>query len=273
MLRLISLFLISCFLMGLAANVSAQQAEKIADFRGLNMKLALIDLDSSLGDKSLDTRVIEGLRKAFNRYVRTFGFSTVSSFKIPKEASRVTYREISKPADLSEVDRKLIQQIAKDNSVDLLVLGSIKQPGSQVELALQIYDVRIETFSAIETASTNPSTLQPALDAIAHRLMNYLDRDGYIHPTSQDLLMPMRLEGVPAPTRPADDVFSVNPTDLSSGQFAGQISIGGEKTPFWETWWFWTLVGGGLIGGGLATYYLVTSSQSPTQMELTFTLP
>jgi hypothetical protein len=51
---------------------------------------------------------------------------------------------------------------------------------------------------------------------------------------------------------------------------AGTGTVGGEKTPFWETWWFWTIIGGGLVTGGSLAYYFLVIDQPTSKANVTF---
>ncbi len=57
----------------------------------------------------------------------------------------------------------------------------------------------------------------------------------------------------------APDGRIVDPRGFSGSE---PSRISGDSTPFYKTWWFWTLAGIGVSGAGVGTYFLLNSSDS-----------
>lgn len=251
--------------------VSAE--EKLKNFRGTNQKLALVDAFNEFVEPPVVERLLNDLRKTLNKYSRSYGSSTIASFKGGTNPQNVYYKPTS--SLLSDSQKTFLQAVSKDNSIDILVLTSLKGLGEEVEVQLQLYDARIETLSKIEEGAIALNASQRPLELLAFRVMNYLDKDGYVHDTPQDFLAPPLFlkDSSSASTGFAEEDFSVNPQELGGGNLAGRVSIGGEKTPFWETWWFWTLIGGGLLTGGGLAYYFLVYNVPPDKANIDFDVP
>jgi hypothetical protein len=264
--KALSIFLIGLFL------VPAYAADlKVKDFRSMNQKAALVGFYSENVDETTEAKLTQEFRKAINKYTKTYGASSVAVFNLPKNEGKRFFIPASKSFD--ENQKKFLTAVGKDNSVDIIVLGSLKKPAEEVEAELQLYDVRIDTASAVEKAQFTVNDSTKGIDALVFRLMNYMDRDGYVHTSSQDFLeAPSVSDTLIAKPAPKNE-FSINPSDLSGGMLAGDVSIGGEKTPFWETWWFYALLGGGLLTAGSLTYYFTVVDQPPKHANVGFQLP
>lgn len=267
-MRMIKIFLWCLFL---SPSLWAQQ--KIKDFRATNQTLALLGLATEFVDPSTYESMLGQIRKRLNRYSKTYGESSIQGFKLGNNPGGQFFK--ASESGPSDAQKNFLKQAAKDNSIDILVLGSFKQVGEDYALELQLFDNRIDVWSKVEKASFNLRDAA-ALDQIVYRIMNYLDKDGYVFSTPQDFLEPP----VQAQTgkggiisSKAQDEFSVNPSELSSGILAGRVSIGGEKTPFWERWWFWASVGGGLVLAGGLSYYFLVANRTPSSANLQFNIP
>jgi hypothetical protein len=71
----------------------------------------------------------------------------------------------------------------------------------------------------------------------------------------------------------SEDEFFVDPENLARGQLADDASIGGEQTPFWEKWWFWTAIAAGLTTAGGLSYYFLVVDQPPSRARIRINLP
>ncbi|MBN8554714.1 MAG: hypothetical protein J0L93_04645 [Deltaproteobacteria bacterium] len=248
--------------------------QKVKDFRSTNQKVALLGMFTEGIDEPTETKLVQDFRKSINRYSRSYGTSSIAVFSLQKNDGKKFFRPSEQ--SLVESQKKFLISAAKDNSVDIIVLGSLRRLDSEIEAELQLYDQRIDTASAVEKAHFPLADFHKAIETLVYRTMNYMDRDGYVHMSGQDFLEPpassnsaLALDSL----KPAKNEFSINPSDLSSGALAGDVSIGGEKTPFWETWWFWTILGGSLITAGSLTYYFAVVDQPPKQANVHFNQP
>ncbi|MDB5038378.1 MAG: hypothetical protein JWQ35_1906 [Bacteriovoracaceae bacterium] len=261
----------------LITGMSSQtfSADKLKDFRGTNQSLALVGVSSEFVDNVTEEKILEDLRKRFNRYSKSYGRNSIEAFKIGSNPGKQFFKPVGDNAP--EQQKKFLKDTCKDNTVDVLVIGTLRQMGEETEAELQLYDSRIEAFSKPEKGHFKATGEMSAMDDLVYRLMNYMDREGYVYNTPQDFLTPPTTLQASAkksfPTGLGMDDNSLNPADLASGNLAGEISTGGEKTPFWEKWWFWTLIGGSLATAGSLTYYFVVVDQPPSNANIGFQMP
>jgi hypothetical protein len=255
--------------------VSAQGSEKIKDFRGTAQSLALLGTFSEFVDPDLKQRYVNQLRKLFNRYSRSYGESSISNFKLALNPNEQYFRPIT--GVLSESQKQFYKAAQKDNSVDIFVLSSLTETGEGLDLELQLYDARIETLSAVERVVFQRAQEERSFEDVVYRLMNYIDRDGFVHPNPQEILeKPILLQSgsLSMNSGVGGREFSISPEILSGeGVLAGRPTIGGEKTPFWETWWFWSIIGGTLVSTGGLTYYLTVVDEPPSRANIRFRNP
>lgn len=262
-----------CVVLSVVVCEGLVAADRIKDFRSTNQSLALVSLAAEFVDPGLEIRLTQDLRRKFNRYIKTFDEASVGQFKLGTNPLKQFFKPIVEA--LSEQQKKFLQNVGKENSADIIVLGFVRQNGDATDIELQLYDVRIEAFSKIEKTSIRQASDRTLLDDLVYRVMNYLDREGYVYNTPQDFLEPPVVAGVLAPKIPTlgGEEFSINPADLGSGALAGEVVAGGDKVPFWEKWWFWTILGGGLLTAGGLTYYFLVVNQPPTATNVHMTLP
>ncbi len=254
-------------------RLEAQAPSKLKDFRGTAQSLALIGATSEFVDRAIKDQVLQNFRRQLNKYTRSFGENSIGGFKLNTNPNDQFYRPVSTEA-MGAQQKEFLKAASKDNSVDIFVLAELRDVGDgSTEVTAQLYDARIETLSAPEKVQlARPSQVQ-VLEQLSFKLMNYLDRDGFVHPEVQNFLEePTNLSSAKGPMVSTPDLesFSVNPTELSSGRLAGGPNIGGDKTPFWEKWWFWGIVGGGLATAGGLSYYFLVVDQDPSQGQVTF---
>lgn len=256
--------------------VGALQAadQKIKDFRGTAQKVALIGSFTEFVELAAEQRILQQTRKDINRYSRSYGEASVSGFTLGTNPNQKYFKPA---AALDETHKKFLQNAAKENATDIIALASIRGTGDEYEMELQLYDSRIDTLSGIEKSRFELETMPSEIESLSYRVMNYLDRDGFVHPSAQDFLeLPDVLKtkaGANVLKNTGKDDFSLNPADLGGGYLAGQTSVGGEKTPFWETWWFWTLLVGGVATAGGLSYYFLVYDQPPEKVNVHFTTP
>lgn len=271
-------FLVVCLLM--LQSVAAETPGKLKDFRGTPQTLALLGASSEFVDPAQKDTILQLLRRQLNRYTRSYGEASIGGFKLAANTNDQFFRPVLGQA-MGEQQKQFLKSASKDNSIDIIALCSLREvgDGATTEIELQLFDSRIEVISAVERAQVTKSQSK-SLEDLAYRMMNYLDKDGFVHPSAQDLLeKPLSLVAAQAATAPGlvaggpVQEFSVNPTDLSAGSLAGAPTIAGDKTPFWERWWFWALVGGGVATAGGLSYYFLVVNQDPNQASIRFKLP
>jgi hypothetical protein len=249
--------------------VLAQQ--KLKDFRGTQQKVALVGFFNEFVEPSAEENLLKESRKAINRYTRTFSKSAISQFKIISNPNNIYL----KPADpeLGDVQKEFLSKLGEDNQIDIVVLGIVREAFDGIEMELQLYDIRIQTLSGIERSTFNLRERSKAVDDLIFRLMNYLDRDGFVHPQPQDFLQkPVHLadaaDSLGGLNQLSDEEFFVSPEELGGQPLAGEVSIGGEKTPFWERWWFWTAIFGSLATAGSLAYFFLVVDQPPSGADI-----
>lgn len=248
-------------------------ADRMKDFRGTSQSLALIALPAEFLETTAEERLLQELRKRFNKYSKSYGPSSIESFKMANNPGKQFFRPVADT--ISEGQKQFLKGAAKDNSVDIIVLGSLRQAGEEVEVELQLFDSRIEALSKTEKASLRNLSDQASMDNLVYRVMNYLDREGYVYGTAQDFLEPPLSGQMSATIAPgtAGQEGSINPLDFASGTLAGSLSVGGDREPFWEKWWFWTIIGGSLITAGMLSYYFVVVDNPPIAGNVSFEMP
>lgn len=247
-------------------------SDKIKDFRATNQKAALLGVSSEFLEPQIEDKWVNQIRKIMNRYTRSFGQNSIQSFNLGNNPGKQFFRPATA---LEEAQKKFLQAAGKDNGIEIIALGSLRETGDQFEVELQLFDVRIETMSGIEKASFTNANGQVVLESAVYRLMNYLDRDGFVHPQPQDFLespesLKQSTQIAESSSAASKQEFSVNPNDLSGGFLAGSGASGGEKTPFWETWWFWTIIGSSLATAGALSYYFLVIDQPSSRANITF---
>jgi len=254
---------------------SHAQVQRLKDFRSTPQTLALLGASTEFVEANIKDAVLQQMRRNLNRYTRSYGESSISGFKLGQNLNDQFFRPVV--SVIGEPQKQYLKEASKENSIDIIALASIRDMGDaqNSEMEIQLFDARIETLSAIEKVQYTRRNQTQALEDLAYRVMNYIDKDGFVHPTAQDLLE--RPVGVGAANVSQNEgvlkEVAVNPNDLTGARLAGAPSIGGDKTPFWETWWFWTIIGSSLAVGGGMSYYFLVVDQDPNRGTVTFTLP
>lgn len=260
-------------LMILSWPVLALAQNKLENFRGTNQKLALIGWYVDFVEPSVNERILSEVRRDLNRYSRSFDEAAISGFSLLKNPNNQYFNVVE--SEMDSAQKEFLQKTAKDNGIDIIVLGQLRETPSALELQLQLYDIRINTLTAIETQKFVVQKRQRPLENLSYRIMNYVDRDGFVHPSPQDFLAkPVSVGGgINSSAFDLNSDEGISFKDLAPGRLAGPISIGGEKTPFWEKWWFWTSIFGGIaLAGGLSYYFLVVD-QPATSFTADFYVP
>lgn len=270
-----------CFATGMLFRGSlayAQTVGQLKDFRGTPQSVGILGASAEFVDPALKDQILQQMRKNLNRYTRSYSESAISGFKLGPNSNDQFFRPFKGAP--SESQKNFLRSAAKDNSVDIIGLMSIRDLGDSInsEVEFQLFDARIEGASGIEVAQFARPTQQRALEDLAFRVMNYLDKDGYVHPDPQGILerpstLQMGSSAVATDGMGTNTEVAINPTDLSAGTLGGSLVVAGDQIPFWEKWWFWTIVGSGVgIAGGLSYYFLVVD-QPPTRARIKFNLP
>jgi len=249
--------------------------EKLKNFRGTSQKLALIAFHNEYVELSVADNLLQRTRSTLSKYSRTFDSSSIDDFKLVSNPDNKYF----KPAEpnMGDAQKAYLEKTEKDNKIDIIVLAAVRRAEDGLEMALQLFDGRIHTLSAVERSDFTLKDRRAAIEDLVYRTMNYLDRDGYVHPEPQDFLeKPVSLsnrEHLQAGSNISDKDFFITPDDLGGAPLAGQASIGGEKTPFWEKWWFWTLVFGPMVAAGGLSYYFLVVDQPPSRANVHVSLP
>ncbi len=258
-------------------SLSAQNA-RVKDFRSSNQKAALLGVASEFVEGTLEDRIVEQMRRLVNRYTRSFGGSTVAGFNLGANQGKKFFKPVLPDVPFDEAQKKFLQAAGKDNSFEIVVLGYLRDDGGEISSDLQLYDVRTDTRSPIVSAKFQTKDMTAVLEKQVYTLMNHMDREGFVGATAQNFLEPPAalsnesgLGG--AGNFPSESELAVNPTELGQGYLAGSTTVGGEKTPFWETWWFWTSIAAGLALAGGLTYYFVVVDQPKSGANVGFNLP
>lgn len=244
---------------------------RLKDFKGSNQRLALIDLHIESVDSSVADQLKTQLREGLSQYSEIFSAEEIQDFRSMDNPGNQYFKPSE--TDLSAVQKEFLLRTAKDNQVDIVVLASARETFEGIEVYLQLFDARIQEKSGVELEVLSVRNRQEKLDELVFRTMNHLDRDGFVNPEPQDFLeKPINLGGsvglARSPIFESEDF--VRPEDLAAGFLEDQRSIGGDRTPFWEKWWFWTLIGGGMVTAGGLTYYFLVVDQPPNRVNLNF---
>jgi hypothetical protein len=114
----------------------------------------------------------------------------------------------------------------------VLVLGEAQAVSEdQLTLTAQLYDTRSKEFSKIERMDTPKGKIRSASEKLARALVENLTVSG----------------GVVAWLQPGATVPGL--AEGAPGQPPLQQGISRAEKPFYKTWWFWTIVGGAVVGG------------------------
>ncbi len=252
---------------------------KVRDFRTSNQKAALLGVLSEFVDETQENRILEEMRKSINRYTRSYGSSSIASFNLGQNPGKKFFKPIPPETPMDENQKKFLQSSGKDNAFEIVVLGVLRVEGEEVGSELQLYDLRTDTRSQIISTKMNAKNEILEIEKQIFKLMNFLDQEGFVGATSQDFLeMPANLQNdaqakASANLNPEAQDQAVNPNDLSGGFLAGGEVVGGEKTPFWESWWFWSIIGGTVLTAGGLSYYFIAVDKPKENANVGFQLP
>jgi len=262
---------VSLFLVCLMMSPSSLFPQVIENFRQTNQRAALLGTFNEFVDANWEEAINRELRRNINRLTTSYNSADIGNFRLANNPNGQFFR----PArELTEPHRNFLTQAAADNQIDILVLALMRESGVGIEVELQLFDARIMVLSAIERASFSFAQRVSAIEDLTYRAFDHLDREGFVHPNRQGFLQsPVGLRASQASdfqSGSADDFF-ILPRDLTGPSLAGRASIGGDKTPFWEEWWFWTLVFGGIAAAGGISYYFMVVERPPSKAQVTFT--
>lgn len=262
----VSLF---CVFLLLCCSVAASEVE---DFRSTPQRIALVGFYNEFVEPSVEENLLHLTRKALNRYSRGYDRSAISEFSLSSNPDNQFYKPHG--SGLSDRQKEFLKNTAENNDIDIVVLGAVRESSQGIEMELQLYDARIDSLSGIVRDSFPLIQRQQSIEQVGFELMDHLDRDGYVHTSRQNYLeKPPILKDGSGQVEAWNQDFGLRPEDLDSGRLLGRVEVGGEKTPFWEEWWFWTLIGGGLITAGSVSYYFLVVNQPPTRASVGFQLP
>lgn len=257
----------------LISVTQTKAADRLKDFRNTEQKIALLGFKKETVEPEIEKKFLEDLRKSINRYSKSFGTSSISGFDLSGSEQGKYFSPVE--ASMKEEQKAFLTKVAKAHSIDIVALASISQQGLSLQLELQLFDARIDTLSKVEKAALTVTDDKSGVDQLVYRVMNYIDRDGFVHQTPQEMLQPpIKTSATSLLSRGrTNDDYSVNPSDLAGGHLAGQVNIGGDKRPYWETWWFWSIIGGSLVTAASLSYYFLVVNQPPTAAQIEFRIP
>ncbi len=245
-------------------------------FAQTQARAALIGIYNEYVEPSVEESVAKDVRELMGRYAASYKQNEVSNFKMLSNPNNQYFKPVV--GELSDTQKQFLKKTAEDNGIDIIVLNSLRESSEGLEMELQLYDARIETLSATVAERFSVRERRSSLETLVYRSFNHVDRDGFVHPDPQDFFpKPTSLaakessEGVGSSE--IEEVFETDPEFLGRGRLADDASIGGEQTPFWEKWWFWTIIGGTLITAGGLSYYFLVVDQPPRRANTRFNLP
>lgn len=247
---------------------------KFKDFKGSAQRLALIEIYNESAEPSVAEGMKKELIKAYERYTEVLDENQTRNFKLLDNPGNQYFKPSA--GDLSEIQAEFLARTGEDNEVDIIVLSSVRESFEGIEISVQLFDARIREKSEIEREVFSLKNRRAKLEELVYRSMNYLDRDGFVNPQPQDFLeKPDTLQkNELAGINPIfDNEAFVKPEDLAPGYLEDDFSIGGDRKPFWEKWWFWTVIGGSLVTAGSLTYYFVVVDQPESEGNIDFNLP
>lgn len=251
-------------------HVNAQ--DRIKSFTSTS---AFIGIYNEYVEPSVEESILKESRVISGRYTSAYRDSDIQNFKLLSNPNN-QYLKTS-PGELSEGQKQFLRKAAEDNRIDIIVLNVLRESPDGLELEIQLYDSRIDQLSAVETARFAIRDRKKSLEDVLYRAFNYLDRDGFVHPEPQELLEKpgflVSQSQVMGSSSVVEEEFATPPEFLGRGELADDASIGGDQTPFWEKWWFWTAIGGGIITASSLTYYFLVVDQPPNRARLRFNLP
>lgn len=242
----------------------APSPEKIGDFKKSSQKAAFLGTANEFVAPDFEEAIVREIRRNINRYTQNYTASDVANFRVPNNPGGQFFKPES---SLPEPQINFLSTVASENEVDIIVLSLLRESAVGFELELQLFDTRIMVASGIERTSFPFPQRSQAIEDLTYRLFDYMDREGFVHPSRQGFLeAPRRLQGgqMGSLAEEGANDFFIMPRDLTGPSLAGRATVGGEKTPFWEEWWFWTAIFGGIaVVSGVSYYAFVV--QRPRQ--------
>jgi len=261
------------FMLGIS-QVSAQTTP-LKNFQGTSQRVALVGIFNEFVEPSVEDSVVKDAREIIGKYSATYKVNEIANFKTLSNPSNQYFK--TSPGELSETQKQFLQKACQDNAMEIVVLNTLRQNQEGLEMEVQLYDSRIETLSAIETARFSVRDRRKGLEDLFYRIFNYLDRDGFVHPDPQDMLeKPSTVASLQQEAfgpKSIEEEMATDPEFLGRGELADDASIGGEQTPFWEKWWFWTAIGGSIITASALSYYFLVVDQPPNRAKVRFNMP
>lgn len=245
----------------------------LKDFKATNQQVALVGVFNEFVEPPIEKQLLEEIRKKISRYSLTFSQRNIDNFQLLNNPNNQYFKTVS--GELPEAQKNFLDQLGKDNSAEIIVLGNLRESYEGVEIDLQLYDTRINSLSGIVSNEFRLQEREQPLGELVYNLMNHLDREGFVWKNPQDFLQKPSGIGSAANNQddflpPSADSSFVSPEGLGATPLAGEVSIGGNKTPFWEKWWFWTVLGGGLATIGGLSYFIFILESDPVTADVTF---
>lgn len=154
----------------------------------------------------------------------------------PLERPRMNVVELLRPFPNDEgLDRarlKAIESFAIQHGLEMVLLSFVAKGGREgmFRISAQLYDRRNSFLSTMIEKQISAPSYESAVMSIVKELERYLDVDGYV---------------------------TLTPAQESTTPLERELERDYQERPFYTKWWFWTIIGAGVVGGGVASYFLV----------------
>ena len=149
--------------------------------------------------------------------------------------------------DVDRVRLKRLGQFAVSQSLDVILLNYVtKNKDGANQVIAQLYDRRNGLLSPVLVDVRSSRLMEELARKMVREFERYLDPDGYL---------------------------SLLKADEKDVAFRESLAMGPAEKPFYSKWWFWTLVGASVIGGGVATYFLVFRDTNEVRIVVSASTP
>jgi hypothetical protein len=149
-----------------------------------------------------------------------------------------------------------LRKIASTTQSSLLILGNFAEDAAKPTASVQLYDARSGEFSKIETVNVDKAKMKKSAEELAKKISNNVTDAGLVVAQIQ-----------PGANDTTTYVGSLKTEPSKSPAATSQLAE--ENSPFYKTWWFWTIVGAAAVTGGV----LVLTRGSPDHHVLQITFP
>jgi hypothetical protein len=157
-----------------------------------------------------------------------------------------------------------ITGLARLTSTHMVLLGTARREGGDVRVKFNLFDTSVGTRVAWATYTFSMGS--PTLAAEVNQALNTFMRD---LPKSREAPAAV-LAGAAAPARAGN--AKAGAACSKDAECAGGLCKTGvcaqgaaveEGRKFWQTWWFWTIIGGVAVAGGVTAGVLLSTGNAP----------